>query len=86
MPAPSRASVDCIEKEMTQNDVEQIAALLDRAEIAADAIRFRHYGSAAAFIISTSTTLPNIDDDYSFAKALCHFFSRSHRRDRARCR
>jgi methylamine---glutamate N-methyltransferase subunit B len=37
---------DCIEKEMTQNDVEQIAALLDRAGIAADATRFRHYGSA----------------------------------------
>ena len=37
---------DCIEKEMTQNDVEQVAALLDRACIAADPIRFRHYGSA----------------------------------------
>jgi len=37
---------DCIEKEMTQNDVDQVAALLDRACIAADPIRFRHYGSA----------------------------------------
>ncbi|HEX9534043.1 MAG TPA: protein glxC [Stellaceae bacterium] len=37
---------DCIEKEMTQNDVEQVTALLDRAGIATDATRFRHYGSA----------------------------------------
>ena len=44
--AVASLGADCIEKEMTQNDVEQIAALLDRAEIAADAIRFRHYGSA----------------------------------------
>jgi glutamate synthase domain-containing protein 3 len=37
---------DCIEKEMTQNDVEQVAGLLDLAGTAADATRFRHYGSA----------------------------------------
>ena len=37
---------DCIEKEMTGNDVECVAALLDRAGIAGDATRFRHYGSA----------------------------------------
>jgi methylamine---glutamate N-methyltransferase subunit B len=37
---------DCIEREMTQNDVEQVAALLDRTCIVADATRFRHYGSA----------------------------------------
>jgi glutamate synthase domain-containing protein 3 len=37
---------DCIEKEMTQRNVEQLTAVLDRAGIAADATRFRHYGSA----------------------------------------
>ena len=37
---------DCIEKEMTQGDVERVAGLLDRACMAADATRFRHYGSA----------------------------------------
>ena len=37
---------DCIEKEMTLGDVERVAGLLDRACIAADAARFRHYGSA----------------------------------------
>jgi len=37
---------DCIEKEMTQDAVEHVAALLDRAGITANANRFRHYGSA----------------------------------------
>lgn len=37
---------DCIEKQMAQGDVEHVAALLDRAAIAADATRFRRYGSA----------------------------------------
>lgn len=37
---------DCVEKEMTQGDVECVAALLERAAIAADATRFRRYGSA----------------------------------------
>ncbi len=37
---------DCIEREMTQGDVDQVAGLLDRARMAADATRFRHYGSA----------------------------------------
>jgi glutamate synthase domain-containing protein 3 len=37
---------DCVEKEMVPGDVERLAALLDRAAIAADADRFRRYGSA----------------------------------------
>jgi methylamine---glutamate N-methyltransferase subunit B len=37
---------DCVEREMTQGDVERVASLLDRACIAADATGFRHYGSA----------------------------------------
>ena len=37
---------DCIEKEMTQGDVERVAGLLDRVHMVADATRFRHYGSA----------------------------------------
>jgi glutamate synthase domain-containing protein 3 len=37
---------DCVEKEMAQDDIEQVAALLDRACVAADATGFRHYGSA----------------------------------------
>jgi len=37
---------DCIEKEVTQMDVERVAALLARAQLAADASRFRRYGSA----------------------------------------
>jgi methylamine---glutamate N-methyltransferase subunit B len=37
---------DCVEKEMTQTDIDRVARLLDRARIAADARRFRHYGSA----------------------------------------
>jgi glutamate synthase domain-containing protein 3 len=37
---------DCVEKEMTQTDVEQVAGLLARAQIPADARRFRRYGSA----------------------------------------
>jgi len=37
---------DCIETDMTTSDVERVAALLDRAGIAADAPRFRHYRSA----------------------------------------
>ena len=44
--AVASLGTDCVEKEMTQNDVEQVAALLDRAAISADATRFRHYGSA----------------------------------------
>ncbi len=37
---------DCIETDMTSSDVERVAALLDHAGIAANASRFRHYGSA----------------------------------------
>jgi glutamate synthase domain-containing protein 3 len=37
---------DCIEKEMTQVDVERVAGLLDRACIAVDATGFRRFGSA----------------------------------------
>ena len=37
---------DCIEREMTADDVERLAGLLNRAGIGADAARFRHYGSA----------------------------------------
>ena len=37
---------DCVEKEVTRTDVERIAGLLARAQIAADARRFRRYGSA----------------------------------------
>ena len=37
---------DCVEKEVTQTDVEHVAGLLARAKIAADARRFRRYGSA----------------------------------------
>ena len=37
---------DCVEKEMTEADVERLAQLLSRAAIAGDAARFRHYGSA----------------------------------------
>jgi glutamate synthase domain-containing protein 3 len=37
---------DCVEKETTSPDIEQVAGLLDRAQISADAGRFRHYGSA----------------------------------------
>jgi glutamate synthase domain-containing protein 3 len=37
---------DCVEKEMTQTDVELVAGLLARAQIPADARRFRRYGSA----------------------------------------
>jgi methylamine---glutamate N-methyltransferase subunit B len=37
---------DCVEKEMTQADVEHVTGLLDRAGMAGDATRFRHYGSA----------------------------------------
>ena len=37
---------DCVEKEVTQTDVEHVAGLLARAQIAADARRFRRYGSA----------------------------------------
>jgi glutamate synthase domain-containing protein 3 len=38
--------VDCIEKEMTQADIEHVSALLGRAAVGADATRFRRYGSA----------------------------------------
>ena len=37
---------DCVEKEMTPADFDRVAALLGCAQIAADAERFRHYGSA----------------------------------------
>ena len=37
---------DCVEKEPTSADVERVAGLLARAQIAADAARFRRYGSA----------------------------------------
>jgi methylamine---glutamate N-methyltransferase subunit B len=37
---------DCIEKAMTAEHVARVAALLERAGIAADAARFRRYGSA----------------------------------------
>jgi glutamate synthase domain-containing protein 3 len=37
---------DCIEKEITQGDVERVAGLLDRACVSADATCFRRYGSA----------------------------------------
>ena len=44
--AVASLGADCIEKEMTQGDVARVAGLLDRAFMAADATRFRHYGSA----------------------------------------
>jgi methylamine---glutamate N-methyltransferase subunit B len=37
---------DCVEKEMTQTDVERVAGLLCCAQIIADAGQFRRYGSA----------------------------------------
>jgi glutamate synthase domain-containing protein 3 len=37
---------DCVEQEMAEADVECVANLLDRANIADDATRFRRYGSA----------------------------------------
>jgi len=37
---------DCIEKEMTSGDLERVARWLECAGIAADAARFRHFGSA----------------------------------------
>ena len=37
---------DCIEKEMTGHHVEKLARLLERAQVKADASRFRRYGSA----------------------------------------
>lgn len=37
---------DCIEKDMTADHVARVAALLQRAGIAADAQKFRRYGSA----------------------------------------
>ncbi|MBI3512952.1 MAG: protein glxC [Proteobacteria bacterium] len=44
--AVTSLGADCIEKPMTQADVARVADLLARAGIAADAARFRHYGSA----------------------------------------
>jgi methylamine---glutamate N-methyltransferase subunit B len=44
--AVASLGADCIERKMTTDDVKRVADLLDRAGIAADAIRFRHYGSA----------------------------------------
>jgi glutamate synthase domain-containing protein 3 len=37
---------DCIEKDMTAEHITQVAALLERAAVKADAARFRRYGSA----------------------------------------
>jgi glutamate synthase domain-containing protein 3 len=37
---------DCIEKKMTQEHVERLQRLLDRAGVKADAKKFRRYGSA----------------------------------------
>ena len=37
---------DCVEREMKRGDVDRVASLLDRAGMAADATRFRRYGSA----------------------------------------
>ncbi len=37
---------DCEEKDMTAGNIEHLAALLERAEVNADAATFRHYGSA----------------------------------------
>ncbi len=37
---------DCIEKGMTETDVDRVQTLLNRAGIAADAAKFRRYGSA----------------------------------------
>jgi glutamate synthase domain-containing protein 3 len=37
---------DCVEKDATQTDIERVAGLLARAQIAGDARRFRRYGSA----------------------------------------
>jgi methylamine---glutamate N-methyltransferase subunit B len=37
---------DCVEREITRDDVDRVAGLLDRAGIADDAARFRRYGSA----------------------------------------
>jgi glutamate synthase domain-containing protein 3 len=44
--AVASLGADCVEKEMTQGDVECVASFLEHAAIAADATRFRHYGSA----------------------------------------
>ena len=44
--AVASLGADCVEKEVTQTDVEHVAGLLARAKIAADARRFRRYGSA----------------------------------------
>jgi glutamate synthase domain-containing protein 3 len=44
--AVASLGADCIETDMTPNDVERVAGLLGRAGIAADAARFKHYGSA----------------------------------------
>ena len=37
---------DCEEKDVSQTDIDRVAGLLARAQIAADARRFRRYGSA----------------------------------------
>ena len=37
---------DCIEKDMTLEHISKLTELLDRAEIKADATKFRRYGSA----------------------------------------
>jgi glutamate synthase domain-containing protein 3 len=44
--AVASLGADCIEREMTQDDVEHVAGLLDRAAITAAASRFRRYGSS----------------------------------------
>ena len=37
---------DCEEKDVSQTDIDRVAGLLAHAQIAADARRFRRYGSA----------------------------------------
>lgn len=44
--AVASLGADCVERDMTPADVEKVTDLLDRAGMAGDAARFRHYGSA----------------------------------------
>jgi methylamine---glutamate N-methyltransferase subunit B len=44
--AVASLGADCIESEMTADDAERVASLLDRARISAEPTRFRHYRSA----------------------------------------
>ncbi|MFT7531721.1 MAG: glutamate synthase domain-containing protein 3, partial [Gammaproteobacteria bacterium] len=41
-----KLGTDCIEKDVTKQHREELAALLERAQINADAATFRRYGSA----------------------------------------